>query len=237
MTVKTPVKKKASSPTLLPVRYRWQLNRRLALITLLVLSGLIPATYVWHQFQLQRVSTAMLAKAEEAEDVGRFSEAASYLYRYLQMMPAELDQTDVLIRIAENYDRSEYSATDIGTVIQWYYRALGTAPERTDLRNRLSEIFWETGQFVLAQEEADKVLQSSPDDESALRNRALARAGQYDEGRPLPLSRVLEDLQAAHNADPANLRVADQLASMYRNHVTTDDQDLQANLRVIQAPL
>lgn len=229
MTVKTPVKKKASSPTLLPVRYRWQLNRRLALITLLVLSGLIPATYVWHQFQLQRVSTAMLAKAEEAEDVGRFSEAASYLYRYLQMMPAELDQTDVLIRIAENYDRSEYSATDIGTVIQWYYRALGTAPERTDLRNRLSEIFWETGQFVLAQEEADKVLQSSPDDESALRNRALARAGQYDEGRPLPLSRVLEDLQAAHNADPANLRVADQLASMYRNHVTTDDQDLQAD--------
>ena len=147
MTVKTPVKKKASSPTLLPVRYRWQLNRRLALITLLVLSGLIPATYVWHQFQLQRVSTAMLAKAEEAEDVGRFSEAASYLYRYLQMMPAELDQTDVLIRIAENYDRSEYSAADIGTVIQWYYRALGTAPERTDLRNRLSEIFWETGQF------------------------------------------------------------------------------------------
>ena len=229
MTVKAPVKKKASSPTLLPVRFRWQLNRRLALITILLLSGLVPATYVWHQFQLKRVSTAMLAKADEAEDVGRFDEAASYLYRYLQMMPEDLDQTEVLIRIAENYDRSEYSETDIGTVIQWYYRALGTAPERTDLRNRLSEIFCETGQFVLAQKEADKVLQRSPNDVAALRNRALARAGQYDEGRPLPLSRVLKDLQESHDADPANLRVADQLASMYRNHVTTDDQDLQAD--------
>ena len=213
----------APEVTKLSVRYRRQINWRLTAISIAILTVGIPSVFVWHQYQLKRVSAALLNKANETEADGRFSEASSYLYRYLQMMDPDQDQTEILARLAEVYDKSVTTGIGKDVVIQWYYRALGAAPDRTDLRNRLAELFLQTKQYVLAQEEADKVLQQIPEDARSHRNRALARAGLYSEGRPLPSGDVMDELKRAHELEPGNLEVAEQLVALYRKGSFAND--------------
>ncbi|MDG2382738.1 MAG: tetratricopeptide repeat protein [Pirellulaceae bacterium] len=209
--------------TKLPVRYRRQINWRLTIISIVILAVGAPAVFVWHQYQLKRVSAALLNKANESESAEKYGEASSYLYRYLQMMAPDQDQTEILARIAEVYDKSITTGVGKDVVIQWYYRALGVAPERTDLRNRLAELFLQTKQYVLAEEEADKALQQLPNDHRSHRNRALAKAGQYLEGRPLPLRDVMNGLEHAHDLEPGNLEVAERLVALYHKGLSVDD--------------
>ncbi len=202
-----------------PIAGQRRLNWRLLIGSIVTLVVLGPALYTWHLHQLTRVADALLARADGSERDGEPGEAANYLYRYLQMIPADQPSSEIITRLAVLYDESITEPSKKDSVIQWYYRALGVAPDRLDLRNRLGELFLETKQFVLAQTEAETCLEYENGNLEAERIRALARFGQYHQGRPLAMAEVLTELEAVRDRDPANLAVAQALVSLYRKTI------------------
>ncbi len=162
-----PVTETPSSPNLRGPAGRepWgqrELNWPLLIGSVVLLVVSIPSLYVWHRYQLDRVSNALLQHANELEQAGNDEQAVHYLYRCLQLTDKQPDvQRDLLIRLARSYDRSSVLSADKSTVIQWYYRAVGAAPDDLALQTRLAELFLETRQFVPAEEQAGAVLKKS----------------------------------------------------------------------------
>ena len=73
----------------------------------------------------------LLLRADQLGEQQQWSEAASYLFRYLQLDPGD---TGVRVRLAETYDRAAVTAAAKRRSIDFFYRAVGVAPDRLDLR-------------------------------------------------------------------------------------------------------
>lgn len=184
--------------------------------SLVLLALLIPAVYFWHAHQVRRVAAALSTEADRCVAQGNHAQAAQYLYRLLQMQPQEPQRSETLVRLAQTYDRSVDNLQGKPAVIQWYYRAVGAAPQRLDLQMRLGELFLETGQFVLAADQAQRILQQDPALAEAFRLQALAHFGQLRQGRPIGIAQVLQELQQARQSLPGDPAIAQTLASLYR---------------------
>ncbi len=165
---------------------------------------------------MQNVATAMRQEAESHEKTGDYTQAARYLHRCLLLEKDEAARRDLTVRLARTYDRSVGSGGDRTTVINWYYRATGAAPEDASLQERLAELFLETNQFVLADEQAAALLLRVPGHAGAQRIGALARYGQLRRGRPVDARRVLRDLQDLNRRIPGDVVVAEALVYAYR---------------------
>ena len=195
---------------------RPQLNLPWLIGSLLLLLLLVPTVYLWHARQVRRVAAALSTEADRWDAAGDHAQAARYLYRLLQMQPQDPQRTDTLVRLAQTYDRSVTHLAGKSAVIQWYYRAVGAAPQRLELQLRLAELFLETNQFVLAAEQAESILADQPGQPQALRLRALAHFGQFRQGRPLAVAQVMQELQEVQQTEPGDVAIAQTLASLYR---------------------
>ena len=147
------------------------LNLPWLLGTVAVCALLGGAAYFWHGYQLQRLKGSLLVRADQLERDRKWSEAAGYLYRYLQIDP---DALAIRIRLAQVYDRSAEGAERKSRAVEFYYRAIGLAPEESALRSRLAELLLELGRFAEARQQASTVLQRVPQDPVCLAVRALA---------------------------------------------------------------
>ena len=191
------------------------LNVRLVVASLLGLAVVVPSIYLWHQRQMRNVAQAMLAEAESHEQSGDYPRAARYLYRCLQLEEDDAKRAELLVRLARNYDRASGTAGEKASVVNWYYRAIAASPQDVSLKERLAELFLETQQYVLAEEQAESLLRDAPTHGAAARIRALARYGHLRRGRPMPAERVLRELQDVNRREPGNVEVADALAWLY----------------------
>lgn len=206
------------------VRRRRQLNVPLLVGSLVALAVIIPVTYVWHQQQLRRVSEVLLAEAERFEQAGDDQQSVDYLFRCLQLSADDGGrQRDLTVRLARALDRLHRENPDKSTVIEWHYRAIGLDPDDDDLQVRLAQLFLETKQFVLAEQQAERLLRDRDGWTAVRRIRALARFGQLRQGRPLVPQPIRVDLEDALRAVPGDVEVAKALATVYREYVPAVD--------------
>jgi len=158
-----------------------QLNVRWLIGTLVVLSIAVPSIYFWHQYQLQRVATAMLERADALDAEGEFRKASDYLFRCLPLSPQDSRRhRELTIRIAESYDRS--LTADTPSVIAWYQRAVAAEqdPRSNDaLRTRLAELYLSVGEYQLSKAQIEQVQQPTP---RSLRVTPLCRFYEFQKG-------------------------------------------------------
>ena len=197
-----------------------QLNVRLLSVTLIVAAVLGPAAYFWREFQVKRTAGAFLSRADSLEKDEEWTQAASHLFRYLQLRP---DDADVRIRLAKVFDKpAAQDARLKSRAVDLYYRAVSVAsPEqRSALRGRLAELLLQLERFQAAEEEAEKLIAEKPGDLLGTRVRALARFRQYDLGSRAARSDdgvfIGEELKEALKREPGNITLAGTMAHIYR---------------------
>jgi tetratricopeptide (TPR) repeat protein len=196
----------------------WLLNVPLLIGTLGVAALLALGGFFWHGYQLDRIATDFLARADELRGKSDWRGAADYVFRYLQLRP---DDAPARIRLARDYGRSVTSATSRARAIDLYYQALGVASEmdRRELRRSLAELLLKQGRYVEAEKEADLLIRTDPQDASTRRTLALAMYGQFQAGQLAEhrgAMRVGEACQQAVTANPQDVELALLLASVLR---------------------
>jgi tetratricopeptide (TPR) repeat protein len=139
---------------------RYAVNRRLLLLTLVILAAILPLTSLWYKHRVRQTSSALLSRAEQLEQQGNWTEATSYYQRYLLLEP---ENTPALVRMAEAFGKLEPTPNRLSRLNNLLYRALGRAPERDDLRLRLAENLLRLGALEEAQVEAEKLLDKAPE--------------------------------------------------------------------------
>ena len=113
----------------------------------------------WHGARKLQLAEVFLERAETLQSEEKWSQAMTYLQRYLWIHPDDLDRRLQMIDVYErgiktNRDRSRLSAM--------FYETLGMVPEhdpekapvRVDLRLRLAENLMSLGDYVRAEEQA-----------------------------------------------------------------------------------
>ena len=203
------------------------LNVRLLLVSLVIVGILGPATHFWHEYQVRRIGRALVDRADRLQTEQDWGGAAAYLHRYLQLYP---NNGHIRVRLAETYDRSAKSQRHKARAVDLYYRAIGFAPDRPELRGRLSELLLELQRYASAQEQAESLLRHSPHDPVALRVRALAMFQQWRTGGAGSAEQVVEAAQHGLEHDPADILLATTLAEIYRDHLKTPGTDERAQM-------
>lgn len=196
---------------------RRTLNWPLLIGSLVVAVLAVPAVYLWHDYQTRRTSTAFLDRAAHYESKQEWDLAAAYLHRYLQLHPSD---GETRLRLAQTFDKA---ATDPGKkrrAVELYYQAIGYAAEKPELRQRLSELLMELGQYKSAQEQAEHLLKLKPKNLPGLRLRALAIYAQSRSGGPLPVDQAIKALAEVLAVDPGNVEIAVVLANVYREEAS-----------------
>jgi len=199
---------------------RRALNVPLLVITIIGVTALSAGAYAWYGFQLRRIATSLLTRAESFEQEGDWSQAADYTHRYLQVRP---DDVAARIQLAQRFDRSASAAHQKTRAKELYYAALGVAPEaqRLGLRLRLAQLLLETGRFVEAEAEARKILEAEGQQPEAQRILALTLWGQFQTGTLAGELRtegaVGAAFQQAREAHPRDLELATLWARVLRD--------------------
>jgi len=193
-----------------------------------------------HGWQLGRLSQTLLGRAEAeesraeseasrsdvAESRASWQRAANLFDHYLRLRPH-----DPLIRarLASAYANGAATLEEKERAVALHYRALGTKSEDQEdaLRAELASLLLEVGRFVEAEREAQQVLHKVPEDKSpknprASRAYALSRFLQWAAGllssKPLDELRLLPTIEEALALNPADMRLAEAAAAIYREH-------------------
>jgi tetratricopeptide (TPR) repeat protein len=216
--------------TIAPVT-RPRLQLHIAIATVVAIGVLAPSGYLFHAWQLSRLSRALLSLAEDRKKVDRWMEAAAFLDRYLQVCPQDAAARSELATV---YAKAAVTPSQKKRAIALHRRALAAGPEQRDadrLRARLADLLLATGRFLEAEQEANKLLQAAPDDPAGNRVLALSMMAQWQSGA-LAATRVQElhllaIVDKARRLNPTDALVAETAAGIYREH---------ANLVAIEFP-
>jgi tetratricopeptide (TPR) repeat protein len=213
-----------------------RLNKRLLLGTVILVPLLGAAAYFWHAWQMKRLSGAFLERADQLEQEENWSEAATYLYRYLQV---DAENAAIRIRLAKTFDKSATSRTEKSRAIELYYRAVGLAPDRGDLRGRLAQLLLEFGRHEAARQQADVLVERDADNAVGVSVRALALYALSRTGS-VPQEQAFRAVREAAEALPGNAELVKTLVHIYRQDpaLSKDERDRladQAMDRLVEA--
>ncbi|MCA9213413.1 MAG: tetratricopeptide repeat protein [Planctomycetales bacterium] len=213
-----------------------ELNWKLLVSTLLLIACAAGAGWWWHQAQLRSLRAAFLERAEAAEAEGHHSTAASYLFQYLKLTKDGSEKNEMLERIAKTRERGAETPDEKRSAIEWYYRAVGAAPDRCDLHASLAQLLLDTKQFSLAEEHADEGLSIDPDNFECKRIRSLARFALMRQGKPVSVDGLTDELKELNARDPGDVEVATTLARLYRvDGAVVEDTPGETANRIIDA--
>ena len=220
-TLKSPGQATSREP--ITPQIRRVLNRPLLIATVLVLAVGGPALYLRHEQQVGSTAQAFLDRAAALEADDQLDEAASSLHSYLRLHP---DDGEAWGRLAETYDRSPQGKRNPLRSIELHLRAIGMAPERSDLRGRLAELLLEVGRLSEAEQQASQL------DDSAIGKRvvALALYGQAQSGGTVPMGHALTAIRDAIESDPGNVALALAAANILRERSPDMPADERARL-------
>jgi tetratricopeptide (TPR) repeat protein len=215
-------------------------NLRLLAGTLIAVAILAPAVYWWRAAQERRTASALLDRAKELNEEEKYTAAAGYLFRYLQLQP---DHAEARALLAETFDRSLRDAPDrpirnlqgAERAIAMYQQALGVAAvdQAPALRRALTKLLLETQKYTSANEEATTLLDpdqgGDKDDPYGWWAKAHALYGEYRE-RTLKADRsaVGAAFVRAAALNPTKVELAATLADFYRTEPQLLSEDEQA---------
>jgi|GEM_PF-4736851 len=192
---------------------RREVNLPWVAASLLVLGVLGVAVSFWHAHQVRRLAGSLKLRAEALEAERNWGQAAKYRYLYLQIDPQD---AETMIAIAQNADRAARDAGQKKSAVHWYYRALGLAPQRDDLRARLAELLLDLGRLLPAQQQARELLERDAHSPAGLRLLARALYAEHVATGVVSREEAVAALEAAQQAAPADLETALALAHAYR---------------------
>ena len=195
-------------------------NYRLLIVSgAFLLIGAI-ASFVWYSYQTQSLGQAFLARATEFEEKKQYAEAAEYLHRYLRENPGE---GEVIIRLAETYDKSVRHPKQLSRAVELYQRALGFADAETEvrLRLRLGELFYRNNRLDEAEKQARKVLDKDSASPGGLRLLATTTLTRWQDSARKPLEipgypSLGYVLKEAIRLNPTDTQLPLTLARIYR---------------------
>ena len=187
--------------------------------------------FFWWRYQQGRTFNTLLDAASRFEQEGDLIGAADYLQRYVIAMP---ESQDVLVRLAEVYDKATEGTAPRIRAIENYRMAWRSLPERVDLGKRAAEIALTTNEFRTAIQlstELIDVADGSQHEELqnwAIEARAESLVG-YLRSRTARLDYSWDDAVAAlelvldgNLAEPHHYAL---LATIYRTRVSKMDTD------------
>jgi len=196
-------------------RVTWVWNVRLLVITFATLVVVSPTVWLWHRYQVRNNSVALLERSQQLEGEQEWGKAASYLNRYLSLVP----QDDAArIHLAEVFDKTAHNEARKTRASELYARALALAPDRIDLRARLGVLLLDLEHFADAESEGRAILSRSAADPVGLRVLAMALAGQARTGKT-SWETAAEACRNAFDADPKDIELAQTLARIYRKEL------------------
>ncbi len=149
----------------------WQINKRLALVTLLVLAVLSPSLFVWHRTQVRWNATAILARAKTLNEQGDSKAATSAFHQYLQLRP---EDPEALLFLAQTFDKLDGGLEHRQRAVSLYFQAVRANPKQSEARLRLADLLLETGRLDEAIQQARQAASELPGNVQAVR--VLARA-------------------------------------------------------------
>lgn len=211
----------------------WDKTRRTANVPLIIVTALVvslvsTSSYFWHSYQVGRLARAFLERADRLQDEGEWARAADSLQRYLRLHPEDLQTR---IRLAKTFDRGVDDGSSVLLAIDFYRRALRAVPEEQALeetalalRRRLGELLLDIGDWKLAEQQAQLVLQQSPHDARSLCALALARHGLFRATGLGTAVDVQQALEAANSAQPADSQLATLLANFCRGQASAEQE-------------
>jgi tetratricopeptide (TPR) repeat protein len=168
----------------------------------------------------QAAAQDWLQQAAEHESNQQWLQAAQAVEAYLDLQPEAADQR---VRLAKLYAAGAQNTEQSEHIIAALYRAVGICreDERLPLQVRLGELLLAAERFSEAETQTHAVIQSDPQNSSALRVRALAQLRRYRRGeldrmlsRNLPIVAWLDE---ARRANPGDVELAELTAAAYRN--------------------
>lgn len=205
------------------------LNVRLLGVTCAIVAAAFVGGYFWYVHRLERVTDSFLVRAETLEDDGKWSEAAFYLRRYLQINPAAENSRDIRVRLIHALEQDASSPAQRRQLVALLYEALGQFNEfeRDDLRIKLAEQHLELGQFPQAGAMAESVLKKRPPDApqatetdqiAARRVIAIAQRARAQRDGSVNFETAEDKLLVSLKDNPGDPTVATLAADLYRTH-------------------
>ena len=225
-----------SAPTILPSTPRGlqqpqttsQLNVRLAVISVIVVTVSAIFLYFWHGFQVKRLSGSLIDVADQREQEEQWFEAAVYLHRYLRLQP---DDGEIKVRLAQTFDRLvEETPQRSREAIPYFVNAVDAAPDQIELRERLVELLLDVRRYSVAKEAAQKLEEKDPGNSVAARVQLLAEFREAPLTTQTEIQTYADRFQAALASHPEDVSLAMELARIYRDRLTTPGPEERARL-------
>ncbi|MFO0914626.1 MAG: tetratricopeptide repeat protein [Pirellulales bacterium] len=205
---------RSNQDTARPPRIERRFDVRFFVMSAVVAAIVGAAGYGWYRFQQSRLVDVVLEQARRQLAAEKWTAARSTLENAFSLSPNE---PEAIVMMAQVHDRLLSAGGRVSGVVAWYYRAMGMAPDRHDLRLRLAELLIDSGQFEMARRETEYLLQHAPDVTAAAKWDALARLGLYRTQRDGRSDDIRQRLTKYFDQHPNDLRVASDLAYFLRD--------------------
>lgn len=215
------------SPSNVRLLRRYEVNVKLLVITITAIVVAGPICYAWYNHQIAKTTQTLLTRAKQLDESQQWASATGYYQRYLILNPAD---SDVLINLVESYAKIAQSPAQRAGLTRLLYRALGRAPDRTDLRLMLAQSLLETGAYAKARSEADKLITpESAEADDARVVVALAAFGDVRNRGTEVLAEAIDGLRVAAEQFPGDVRLATTTAVAVReNPAAVSSENLDA---------
>jgi tetratricopeptide (TPR) repeat protein len=132
----------------------WHINLRLLVWTLVALVVTVPLLFLWYNVQHSHHATAILDRARALHQQEDWRNAAVAFHQYLRLRPKD---AEALILRAQTFDKLAVEPDQRQQAASLYLQAIRANPDRHDLRLRRAELLYETGRYIDAADEAEKV--------------------------------------------------------------------------------
>lgn len=196
------------------------LNVPFLIVSIVVAGVLGTSAYFLRQWQVARTAKAFVARADTFEAESKWTDAAEYLSRYLQLAPDDHPQR---IRLARTYEKGITHPQQRPRAIGLYYRAIGAGvkEEELALRQSVGSLLLSTGRYIEAEKEAAEILKVDSQDAKGLRLRAIALVREYQSGalsrESLGKMAIVDALRKGFATNPDDVELAQLLAYALRD--------------------
>ncbi len=134
--------------------------KRLAIL-IVVIGILGVSAYFIRTYQISRMAQSVVARAERAEEEGKYAEAVDLYNQHLRVVPKD---TEVKVKLADALLKAGESQTNLQNAALYYKSVLETQPTYDAVRRKLAMQLVKLGNYKDAQPDLAILLQKTPDD-------------------------------------------------------------------------